>query len=167
MKAIVSFLPLLTAAIGLLFSGCGKSKPPSTAPSTTVETPSDGVRTIQLTGNDTMQYNINEIRVQAGESIRVVFTNIGKMPKQAMSHNWVLLKPMDPSAMNAWAMSAATKAPTYLPDDKSAILASTQMLGPGESDTIEFAAPEQPGTYPYLCTFPGHFAIMKGTLIVE
>ena len=114
-----------------------------------------------------MQFNVTEIRAKAGEEIRIVFTNIGKMPKQAMSHNWVLLKPMDLSAFNAWAMSAATKAPAYLPDDKSAILTSTKMLGPGESDTIEFTAPSQAGKYPFLCTFPGHFAIMKGKLIVE
>lgn len=153
-------------SLGLILSGCGKSSEQA-APPPPAQAPSDGMRTIQITGNDTMQYNVTEIRAKAGEEIRIVFTNIGKMPKQAMSHNWVLLKPMDLSAFNAWAMSAATKTPTYLPEDKSAILASTKMLGPGETDTIEFAAPSQAGEYPFLCTFPGHFAIMKGKLIVE
>ena len=69
--------------------------------------------------------------------------------------------------VNALALGASGRPPTYLPEDMSPVLAHTKMLGPGESDMVEVTAPAEAGTYPYLCTFPGHFAIMKGVLVVE
>jgi len=54
------------------------------------------------------------------------------------------------------------------PDVKNKVLAHTKLLGPGESDTISFAAPRKPGVYTYICSFPGHYTIgMKGTLTVQ
>jgi azurin len=58
-------------------------------------------------------------------------------------------------------------APEYLPKDQSAILAHTKIVGGGESDTVTFTAPDKPGTYPFFCSFPGHFSMMKGKLIVK
>ena len=49
---------------------------------------------------------------------------------------------------------------------KGSVLANTKVVGGGEKDTIEFTAPA-PGTYDYICTFPGHYAIMKGKLVVQ
>ena len=66
----------------------------------------------------------------------------------------------------AFAMSVASKLPNYLPDDPGAVLAHTKLLGGGETDTVEFSAPAQAGEYPFLCTFPGHVALMRGKLIV-
>lgn len=131
------------------------------------ETSADGVRTVSITGNDQMQYNISEIKAKPGEKLRIKLTNIGRMPAQTMSHNWVLLQKMDAGAVNAFAMAAATKLPNHLPDDLSSVIAHTKLLGPGESDTIEVTAPAEAGSYPYLCTFPGHAALMKGQFIVE
>ena len=51
-------------------------------------------------------------------------------------------------------------------DMKDKFIAHTKMLGGGESDTIEFDAPA-PGTYTFMCTFPGHYALMQGKFIVE
>lgn len=127
----------------------------------------DGSREIAITANDAMQFSLKEITAAPGETLRIKFTNVGKMPAQAMSHNWVLLKPSTPAEVNAFGMKAQTKAPTYLPDDKSAVLAHTKLLGGGQSDTIEFKAPTAKGEYPFLCTFPGHFTIMRGKLIVK
>jgi azurin len=45
-------------------------------------------------------------------------------------------------------------------------VAHTKLIGGGESDTINFTITE-PGTYDYICSFPGHLALMKGKLIVE
>ena len=42
------------------------------------------------------------------------------------------------------------------------------MAANGQEVSTTFKAPAKPGTYPYICTFPGHFfAGMKGTLIVK
>lgn len=156
-------LPLILGAAALL-SGCGKSEAPA-SPSAAAPA-AGGVRTIEITASDAMKYSLTEIRVRAGEKFQLKLTNIGQMPKTAMGHNWVLLKPMDDAAVMAFAMSGAAKMPVYLPDDLSAVLAHTKILGGGESDTIEVTAPAQPGDYPFICTFPGHAALMKGKLVV-
>lgn len=155
-------LPLLAIATVLLVA-CNKPAPTAPAPAVN---PADG-RAIEITADDTMKYSVTEIRATPGEKLVIVLKNIGRMPKQAMAHNWVLLKPMDDSAAGALAMAASSRLPDYLPADLSAVLAHTKMLGSGESDALKVTAPTEPGTYPYLCTFPGHFALMRGKLIVQ
>jgi azurin len=62
--------------------------------------------------------------------------------------------------------AAGSKENDYIPEGTTDVLAYTKMLGGGETTTIEFTAPEA-GTYDYICSFPAHFAMMKGKLIVE
>jgi azurin len=80
----------------------------------------------------------------------------------------VILKPGTDLA--AFAVKCApAKETDYIPADaesKALIIAHTKMLGGGESDTITFTAPAA-GSYPYLCTFPGHFAVMQGVMTVK
>lgn len=131
----------------------------------TAQTPAP--REITITANDSMQFNVKELAAKPGEKIKLTLSNVGKLPKTAMGHNWVLLKPMGPDAFNTLAMSCAGNAPEFLPKNKTAVLAHTKILGGGESDTIEFTAPTAPGKYPFFCSFPGHFGMMKGNLIVQ
>lgn len=123
---------------------------------------------VEVTGNDQMQYNVKNIDAAAGDKLVITFKNIGKLPKEAMSHNLVVLKPgTAPAAVGAKAMTA--KATDYIPQDaetKALIVVSSKLLGPGESDTITFDAKEA-GVYPFVCTFPGHFGIMNGTITVK
>jgi len=135
----------------------------TTTPATQAEN-NENVAEIKMTGNDQMQYDINEFTVKAGQTVRLTLENIGKLPKAAMGHNTVVLKKgVD---MVQFAIAANQAPPQYIPESKKdQIIAHTKLLGPGEKDTIEFTAPE-PGTYDYLCTFPGHFAVMKGKMIV-
>lgn len=124
-------------------------------------------REVAITANDSMQFNVKEIAAKPGEKIKLTLSNVGKLPKTAMGHNWVLLKPMTADAFNKLAMSGASNPPDYLPKNKTSVLANTKMLGGGETDTIEFTAPTAPGKYPFYCSFPGHFGMMKGNLIVQ
>ena len=121
---------------------------------------------VNLTGDDQMLYNINEIKVKSGQTIKLTLKNIGKLPAEAMSHNFVLLKKeVNPSAFAMQALKAVDE--HYMPASMAdQTIAHTAMLGPGQTDAIEFAAPEK-GSYDYICTFPGHFSVMKGKLIVE
>jgi azurin len=159
----------------LVLAGCGggetKSAPTATEPAATPPAaPADpeGVKVVRLTGDDMMKFNITTIEAAPGEPIRVELKNIGKMPKQAMAHNFILLQPMADSEINAIGIAASMAAPKYLPKDMSKVIAhTTKMLGPGESDAVDFKAPTEPGEYPYICTFPGHFATMRGKLIVK
>ena len=124
-------------------------------------------REIAITASDAMQFNVKEITAAPGEKLRLTLSNVGKLPKTAMGHNWVLLKPMTPDAFNKLAMSCANNAPGFLPKNPANVLAHTKMLGGGETDTIEFTAPTAPDSYPFFCSFPGHFGMMKGKLIVK
>jgi azurin len=160
-------LTLFTVAGGaLLFAGCGKSTAPAAGAAPAAAPAADGVRTVAITADDAMKFSVTEIRAQPGEKLRVSLKNVGRMPKQAMGHNWVLLVPLPDNEVLALAQGAAARAPDYIPADAAKILAHTRLLGPNESDTIEFAAPAAPGEYPFVCTFPGHAALMRGKLIV-
>ena len=121
---------------------------------------------VTMTGNDQMIYNVNEIRVKSNQTIKLSLKNIGTLPAESMSHNFVLLKKdVSPAAFAMEAVKGVDE--NYLPAAMlSRTIAHTKMLGPGQSDSIEFKAPA-PGTYDYICTFPGHFSVMKGKLIVE
>jgi azurin len=124
------------------------------------------VKTIVIKGTDAMQFDLKEIKVKAGQKIKLTLTHSGKLPKAAMGHNWVLLKSgVDVAAFGSKA--AAARETEYIPKSEAAsIIAHTKLVGGGESDTVEFTAPAK-GTYTYICSFPGHYALMKGTFIVE
>jgi azurin len=137
--------------------------PPPAAVPVVVKPDPDGV--VRLTGNDQMRFSANRIEVPAGQKIKIELKNIGVLPKEAMGHDLVVLRAgTDPMAFGAKAMAA--KATDYIPPDAlDQIIAHTKLLGPGESETLEFEVPG-PGSYPFLCTFPGHVALMSGTLVV-
>jgi azurin len=86
----------------------------------------------------------------------------------AMAHNFILLKAgADPVAfVNAAATAQATG---YIPPSlQNQVIASTKLAGNGETVDVTFKAPAKPGSYTFLCTFPGHFVSgMKGVLVVK
>jgi azurin len=114
---------------------------------------------IELTANDQMKYDKIELHVKADQKVTLTLKNIGKVPKESMGHNFILLKPgTDVSTFAKEAISA----PDHIPASDTAIIAHTKLLGPGESDTIEFTVPK--GDYTYICSFPGHYMSMTGVL---
>lgn len=130
------------------------------------ESADDAVANITITGNDQMKFNKDEIRVKAGQKVKLTLKHVGKMGINVMGHNWALL--VKDADMPAIGQAAALAAETdYIPADMvDQFIVHTKMLGGGESDTIEFEAPA-PGTYTFMCTFPGHYALMQGKFIVE
>jgi len=123
---------------------------------------------VTIEGNDTMKFDKAEFTVKEGQTVALTFKNVGKLPKIAMGHNLVIIKPgTEPMSFSAGCM--ANKDTTGLPSDAEAlkkVVASTKVLGPDESEVVTFTAPAA-GEYPYICTFPGHAAIMKGVMKVE
>jgi azurin len=122
---------------------------------------------VKVIGNDEMKFDVTSFEVNPGQKVTVTLTSIGKLPKEAMAHNWVLLE-KGTDAAKLIATGAAHPETDYIPADQAAqVLFKTRMLGPGESDSITFTAPSQPGAYDYICTFPGHYAAgMKGVMTV-
>ncbi|CAC9976695.1 azurin [Flavobacterium panici] len=159
----------------LAVTSCGKKEAALADESTEInETTSDeGVKpeagvenVLVIEGNDQMQFNKTELKAVAGKPIKLTLKHVGKIPKEAMGHNLVILQQgTDEGAFAAKAIEA--KATDYIPaSEKASIVAHTKLLGGGEEDTIEFTI-DKKGTYNFLCTFPGHVAMMKGVLIVE
>lgn len=120
---------------------------------------------IVVEGNDLMQFDKNLLRVKAGETVKITFKNVGELPKESMGHNLIVLKSgTDVTAFGGEAIKAVSN--DYIPATfASSIVAHTKLLGPGESDVIEFVL--EPGVYPYLCSFPGHYGIMQGQIVAE
>lgn len=129
------------------------------------ETKEDGITKVYLSGNDQMKFNKNEIRVPAGDKIKLTFEHSGKLPKETMGHNFVLLK-KGTLVKDFGQQALEYKDNDYIPEDSDAIIVHTEMLGGGQKTTITFDAPEK-GKYDYICSFPGHVALMNGIFIVE
>ena len=130
--------------------------------------PAGTLRTIDIVANDEMKYSVTAITAKPGEQLRVRVIARGVLPKVAMAHNFVLLKPgtNELKFLEAGAMFRDTDfiAPAMMGN----VLAKTTLAGPGETVQVVFTAPTKPGNYTYLCTFAGHFqAGMKGVLIVK
>jgi len=123
---------------------------------------------IEITGNDQMQYSIKAFEVTEGQKVVLSFKHIGQLPAVAMGHNMVILNAG--TVVPAFAAKCAPAKDTeYIPQDeesKKEMVAHTKMLGGGQSDEITFTAPAA-GDYPFICTFPGHFAIMQGVMTVK
>lgn len=140
--------------------------PTPAAPAAVVAVAPDESGIVHLTAADQMRYSAGKVTVKAGQPITIELKNIGTLAKEAMGHNLLVLKPgTDPMAFAMKAVSA--KASDYVPTDAGdQVLAHTKLLGPGETDTIKIASLAA-GTYPFVCTFPGHAPIMNGQLVVE
>lgn len=125
----------------------------------------DNVANVVITGDDLMKFDKSEIRVKAGQKIKLTLRHIGNLNVQLMGHNVVILKnDVDPSEFAA--MAATERDNGYIPKDSQDIIAHTELIGGGQVTSIEFDAPEV-GIYEFLCSFPGHFGMMRGKFIVE
>jgi azurin len=125
-------------------------------------------RTIEIKGTDDMKFSVTNIAAKPGERIRIVLVSVGNMPKIVMAHNWILLKKGTDQQAFINASALARDAGFIAPAQKASVLAATTLAGAGEKTEVTFTAPKVAGAYPYVCSFPGHFAAgMKGTLTVK
>ena len=158
-------------ASALVLTACGKKEESSAAApaSAAAAAPAaPAVAVIELTANDAMKFSATHFEVAAGQEVKVVFTNMGTMPKVAMGHNFVLLKKgTDAKAFVDAAVAAA--ATEYIPASKAdEVIAHTKLLGPKQTEEITFKAPTEPGEYPFICSFPAHYLSgMKGVIVVK
>lgn len=162
------FLICTIGLVSISLSSCGENKKAETQEvtvSSEESTPKEGFE-VSISGDDAMKFDKTEIKVPVGETILLTLHHTGKMEKTVMGHNFVVLKTgVD---IPAFAEKAAVAKDTdYIPEsEKNSIIAHTKTIGGGESTTIEFKITEA-GTYPFMCTFPAHYALMKGEIIAE
>ena len=164
-----TFTVLAIGSLGIFSCGGGTEKPKDA--DTSMESASEtaastAVTSISITSGDDMKYSETEFTVPVGKEVTISLHNMGKMAKDVMGHNMVVLKPgSDVKAYAAGAVSA--KAEDYEPKAQAdQVLGSTKLLGPDEKGEIKITFTE-PGVYPFLCSFPGHEGTMNGTITVE
>lgn len=121
-------------------------------------------RVILKVGTDTrtMVFDRTDLTVTSGSTVTVVFRN--NLRVAPMPHNWVLVRPGTEAGVAEAGRLAGASAHYVRPGD-SRVIASTPLTEPGKESSVTFVAP-QPGSYPYVCTFPGHYLVMRGTLRV-
>ncbi|MDX2286972.1 MAG: plastocyanin/azurin family copper-binding protein [Bacteroidia bacterium] len=119
-------------------------------------------RTISLGTRPGLKYDQTLITVKAGAKVKWTFSNNDDMP-----HNCVIVAPGAADAVGDQAIKLGIKGEqqSYVPAS-SRVLFHTRLIGPGATESIYFAAPSAPGDYTYVCTVPGHAALMRGTLRV-
>ena len=123
------------------------------------------VNKIVITSDDYMKFNTSKITVKSGKLVKLTLKHIGRLDVQVMGHNFVLLK--DNVDLVEFANKAAMASKNqYIPVESNEVIVYTDMIGGGQETTIEFLPPEV-GVYNFICSFPGHYAMMKGKFIVE
>jgi putative heme-binding domain-containing protein len=124
-----------------------------------------GVRVIRIgTVPDQMLYDKERFAVRAGKPVEVIFENNDLMP-----HNFVVTRPGALEEIGTLAEATATQPGAlerqYIPPS-SKILVKSRLLSPRDLQRVRFTAPSQPGIYPYVCTYPGHWRRMYGAMYV-
>lgn len=146
------------------------TQPPAQAAADAVTIDAEGVAQVRIGSTDQMQYTVREFTVAPGQEVELTLVHEGRLAAQVMGHNVVILRQGENHmAFGTEVMvQGGSMDNDYLPEGmRSRVLAWTRMIGGGETDTIRFTAPEEPGDYPFLCTFPGHFGAMNGRMLVR
>lgn len=175
---------------GLLLAGCGPAPdsgaeadgpgaaavPVSEADDLSIPEPmqafsDDGdVVEIDIEADDRIRFDIDQFSVGAGQMVRLTLHHTGTLPAQAMGHNVVILYPGDDVfdfGADVGEFDGGVH-DDFVPEElRDRVVAFTAITGGGEVAVVEFQAPSEPGDYPFLCSFPGHFGQMNGTMEVE
>jgi uncharacterized cupredoxin-like copper-binding protein len=120
-------------------------------------------RTITLTTRPGLKFDVEAVTVKAGSKIKLTFNN-----NDDMLHNVVVTEPGAATAVGEMAIKLGINGErmSYVPNTTK-VLYHTVLLQPNKSESIYFIAPDKPGTYEYLCSYPGHYMVMRGIMKVE
>lgn len=168
---LVSFLLLGLTACGGSSSDSPDEAASSSASASQSESAAEVDQTVTLhpKGNQ-MKYRETEFTVAPGETVRLVFENTATSP--SMQHNVVVLTSSEEGVFKKVGEAGTQAGSTndYVPPEgpiQKEILAHTPIAKPGETVEVTFTVPEETGEYGYVCTFPGHWATMQGTMYVK
>ncbi len=139
--------------------------PPQASPKRITKMPADWNKPDQVIVVGTLpglKFDKQKITVKAGSNIKLTFQN-----KDDMMHNLVVVMPGTATQVGEQALNLGVQASklNYIPASKN-VLFHTKVLTANTSETIYFTAPSKPGNYTFVCTYPGHYLIMQGTLEV-
>jgi len=144
-------------AVGLLLAGGAIAAPAAAAEcKATVES------------NDAMQFNVKALSVPAScKQYTVTLKHTGKLPATVMGHNFVLGKTADINGIATDGMKAGA-AQNYVKAGDTRVIASSKVIGGGQTATVTIPVAKLKAgeSYTYICSFPGHSSIMRGTLSI-
>ncbi len=169
-------LTVTLVSLSLCVAACGKgdsaaptaaattaapTPPPAPTPTETAKPTPKVELAIQSVAN-TMTFDKTALSVPTGAEVHLTIKNNSTMT--TLPHNWVLVKKGTEASVAAAGLKYGEPA-GYIDIRNTDMLAHTPLARPGESSDVTFTAPE-PGAYPYICTVPGHYMMMKGVLTV-
>tara|TARA_B100000963_G_scaffold203269_1_gene177015 strand:- start:7255 stop:7698 length:444 start_codon:yes stop_codon:yes gene_type:complete len=146
-------------------SGCNDTPKKESKPTTSevVEKKAKELNLI-LNSNDQMQFDKKVLSASPGQKVTLTLNHTGRGNKMIMGHNFVLLKSgIDVDDFARRAVEAIDS--EYIPEGDE-MIAYTTLIGGGETTSVTFEAPLT-GIYTFICTFPAHYQLMKGQLIVK
>jgi putative membrane-bound dehydrogenase-like protein len=112
-----------------------------------------------------MKFDRTTITARAGQRVEIAFTNLDDMP-----HNVVIFKRGSMATYEKELFGSLNEPNAqlrgFVPDSPNVLYASP-LLNARESALLVFDAPAEPGEYPFVCSFPGHWVTMRGVLRVE
>lgn len=125
-----------------------------------------GMKTVEIaTVPERMMFTPAEFTVKPGQPVKLVVLN-----PDAMQHNLVIVQPGAleevGTAGNEMAKDPAGITKHFVPESDK-VLHATKLIDPNAGAVLRFRAPSKPGTYPFVCTFPGHWVVMNGAMIVK
>jgi len=122
-------------------------------------------RVLLIESRDNLQFSTRTLDAKAGETIKLTFANPDVVP-----HNWALIRPGSLERIGGLTNRLVNDPDAflrhYVPESQD-VICFTDVVEPKGESAIYFKVPEEPGRYPYLCTFPGHWMVMNGELIVK
>jgi azurin len=123
----------------------------------------------EIEGNDAMQYNVGSITVPAScTEFKITLKHTGQLAVEVMGHNVVISKEADVQGVAGDGVSAGV-AGGYLKADDARVVAKTELIGGGKTTSVSFPVSKikDGGPYTFFCSFPGHAALMRGTISVQ
>lgn len=124
---------------------------------------------VTVDSTDQMSFNTKAIEIDKScKQFTVELTHSGNLPKNVMGHNWVLTTEANMQPVATDGMAAGIDK-DYLKAGDERIIAHTKIIGAGEKDSVTFDVSKlkEGEQYMFFCTFPGHSALMKGTLTLK
>jgi putative heme-binding domain-containing protein len=116
------------------------------------------------TVRERMIYDREIVAVQAGRAVEFRLKNTDNMP-----HNFAVVLPGFMAEVGELAEATGRDADAadrdFIPKTDR-ILVASKLVPPEQTDSIFFEVPKEPGIYPYICTYPGHWRRMYGALYV-
>ena len=120
---------------------------------------------MRIEAGKNLTFATRSFTARSGEAIGLTFANPDVVP-----HNWVLVKQGALERVGDLANRIIAEPDAarrqYVPRSADVIV-YTDIVHPGDSFTVYFRAPREKGRYPYLCSFPGHWMVMNGQMVVE